>query len=534
MVIKQSIILVLVALSSAAQLLTAVKADVSFSLPTPLERVRGDDLLPTALQAGDGTLWVAWQSNRYSGLTGRYDILYKTMSGGVWSQTVNFTTSGWNAAPSLAQLQNGTILLFWANNRTGNYDIYYRGVNGGHWSAMAQLSSSPGDDTLPSASVSRDGTLWISWSRTIITCSSACSVTKQLYYRTLKNGAWTLEVQLTSDPTLNFSSSVMVAKDGRVWVVWSKWTNDIYQVFYKTYNGTWTSDKQLVTSSLLDTHPSLVQDRNGTLWLFWARDLSAGLGLFEFDIFNKSSFDNGLTWSAERQMTVDPVGYIIDDKMPVAVQASDRSLWLFYSSDLSEIIGGDYDIYYMKSALIYPIHDVTVYSIRSSTPLLYPGGLKSINQSAIVRFNVTVANTGDFPEILNLQLRAVNTTSYLIGSLSKGIASSSSLTFSFAWNTTRVIPARYTMVAVISPLPGETIGDLGDNTLSVSNVVHILPLGDLNQDGTVGFMDALTFAADYGATKGSPRYDPYADINGNGVIDFLDATVLASNYGIRT
>jgi hypothetical protein len=68
----------------------------------------------------------------------------------------------------------------------------------------------------------------------------------------------------------------------------------------------------------------------------------------------------------------------------------------------------------------------------------------------------------------------------------------------------------------------------------VSNVVHILPLGDLNQDGTVGFMDALTFAADYGATIGSPRYDPYADINGNGVIDFLDATVLAANFGVIT
>jgi hypothetical protein len=62
----------------------------------------------------------------------------------------------------------------------------------------------------------------------------------------------------------------------------------------------------------------------------------------------------------------------------------------------------------------------------------------------------------------------------------------------------------------------------------------MLPLGDLNQDGSVSFLDAVTFAADYGAMVGSSLYNPYADINGNGVVDFLDATVLASNYGIVT
>jgi hypothetical protein len=441
---------------------------VSFSTPTALEQIPGYDLLPSPLQAANGTLWVAWQSNQYSRINGRYDVLYKTMTNSIWSRTSNFTTSGWNAAPALAQLQNGTILLVWANNQTGNYDLYYKRFNNGLWSNMMQISSSTSNDTLPSASVSTDGTLWLVWTRITKACAGAtCSTDEQLYYKTLKNGAWTAESRLTTDNTLNFDPSIMTAKDRRVWVVWSKSVAGINQIFYKIYDGTgWTSDAPLVTSSLFDIHPSIVQDRNGTIWVFWARDLPVLTGTFQYDIFSKQSYDNGLTWSSDAQRTLDPAGYLIDDKMPAVVQASDKSIYMFYVSDLTGL-GADFDIYYMRSNPIYPVHDVTVKSIQVFPNSVFAG------QPATVQ--VTVTNLGDFFETVQLTVQAVNATSFNIGSVPGNLPSGASSTFMFSWDPGSAAPAQYVVIASVPPVLGETTGAITDNTLQYRSLT-VLPV----------------------------------------------------------
>ncbi len=508
-------------------------SSTTWSSPTAVEQVLGIDFLQDVVQASNGTLWLAWESDRFGGISGRTDVLYKTMTGVVWSPTYNFTNSGWNAAPSLAQLTNGTILLLWSSNATGNWDLYYKRYNGAQWSSTVQLTTTLSDDTLSSATVGRDGTLWLVWTR----LSASCTITpcRQLYYKTLKNGVWSPDLQLTTDATWNWDGSVAVAKDGRVWVVWSKWmTNNIYQIFTKVYNGTtWGPDTQVVFSNNWELHPSIMQDRNGTLWIFWAREQSAPANQFQDDIFSKFSTNNGVTWSSDTQMTFDPSCCLIDDKMPVAVQGSDRSIWLFYTSDLTGG-GADFDIYYMKSSAIYPVHDVTVSSVKASPSLLYPGGLKSIGQSALVQVSVTVSDLGDFPEAVQVSVWAVNTTKYFSGTAAGSVALGGSVVLSLLWNTTFVKPGWYGFLASVAPVPGETVGDSGDNTLLVKRLVHVIPLGDVNQDGKVDFFDVLIFAAAYGSSPGSSRWNPYCDINGNGTVDFLDLLVLAANYGTVT
>ncbi len=506
---------------------------VTWSSPTAVEQVPGIDILPDAVQASNGTLWLAWESDRFAGLTARTDILYKTMTGGAWSPTYNFTSSGYNASPALAQLPNGTIFLFWAA-LAGNYDIFYKRFSNGGWSDSVQLTTSLGNDTLPAASVGRDGTLWLVWTR--ITASCTITPCRQLYYKTLRNGVWAGEVQLTTDATWNMLPSVTVAKDGRVWVVWSKWiskgTN--WQIFYKIFNGSgWGPDTQVVSSNNWELHPAILQDRNGTLWIFWAREQSAPQNQFQDDIFSKYSIDNGVTWSSDAQMTFDPSCCLIDDNMPAAVQGSDRSIWLFYASDLTGG-GADFDIYYLKSSPIYPVHDVTVSAIKTLSSLQYPGGLKSVGQSPVMTVNVTVADPGDFNESVRVTLTAFNSTNILVGTLTGSVVARGSVVISFGWNTTGLKPGWYSFLAAVGPVPGETIGDSGDNSLVVQKLVRILPIGDVNQDGKVDFFDLLILAAAYGSSPGSSHWNPYCDINGNGTVDFLDLLALAADYGTTT
>jgi hypothetical protein len=110
------------------------------------------------------------------------------------------------------------------------------------------------------------------------------------------------------------------------------------------------------------------------------------------------------------------------------------------------------------------------------------------------------------------------------------------MNFYFYWNTTNITPARYGLSVSIAALPGETPGNMGDNSASVSNGIHILPLGDVDQDGSVTITDFSVAVYGFGFTPACncSRWNPYADIHGVGIIDIVDVGVIQHNYGIYT
>jgi hypothetical protein len=508
----------------------------SWSSPILADTHRGLDILPSALQASNGTMWLAWQSNRNGLFTGRPDIIYKTYTNGVWSSDHNLTNSGWNSGPALVQLSNGTILAFWASKSGTSYIVVSSLTNGASWSPPVQVTSTTLNDTQASAAVGRDGTVWLVWTRVNSTCSS-CPAIKQLYYKTWKGGVWSAEVKLTYDSNQNYGSGVVVGKDGIVRVTWSKGApGSIYQLYYKTYNGSgWTSDTPIVSSSSTDEHPSMMQDRNGTLWLFWGRLVVVSLLIQYYELVGKYSYDLGNTWSQEIVLTNTP--NTIDSQMPSAIQSNTgvKPLWVFYSSDLNV---PDLDIYALQSSGIYPVHDVTVAGIYSSNNLgtswEYPGGLKSVGESAIVTVRVAIANIGDYVENVNATLSTSNTTITRIGSLKSLVGPGNTMNFYFYWNTTNARPGRYQMSVSIAALPSESLGNMGDNSYSIPNQVHIIPFGDIDQDGSVTVVDLSIFLYDFGfsSTCGCSRYNPYADIHGTGTIDIIDVGIVLANYNI--
>ena len=518
----------------------------TWSNPSPVYQSSGLNILPAALQARDGTLWVAWQSNSLNPLVSRYDILYKTLSGGVWSAPTNITSRGNNVnnvGPSLVQTTDGTVLLFWSANTTGLFKVYYDAYSHGVWSNPTLATSGTANDCTPTATLGRDGTLWLFWSRGVPCYAGNVN----LFYKTMNSGVWSAEKQLTFDTTADIEPKASVSNDGRVWVVFASYISarQNSQVFYTVYDGvTWSPENSVVTSNLFDDHPDLLQDRNGTLWFFWTRELNTGGGGTEDKVFAETSINNGVTWSTETRITSDPTCCQVDDWGPSAVQGLDHSLWLFYSS--SYPLGGNFDIYYIQSSPIFPVHHVIVSQITvspvcpfsklapSSPACLYPGGMKMAGESPIVNASVTVSDIGDFVESVNVRLTAVNTTSYPVGSLSGSVSAGGTATLTFVWNTTRSEkPGRYGLTATISGV-SETAGNLGDNSLLTKNLVHLIPLGDMDQDGSVDFVDASTVAIAYNSTPASLVWNPYADFDSDGYVSFLDVSTMAANFGIKT
>jgi len=512
----------------------------SWSSPILVDSHRGLDILPSALQASNGTMWLAWESDRNDLSNARFDIIYKTYTNGVWSNDYNLTTSGKNASPSLVQLVNGTILVFWVMKPARSYEVFYKRLIGNAWSTPVQVTTTTLNDTLNAAAVNnRDGSLWLVWTRVDSSC--ACAASKQLYYKTLKNGVWSSDVQLTNDNNQNYGASVLISKDGIVRVVWSKGAaGSNYQLFHEAYNstsGSWSTSYQVVSSSSTDEHPSLIQDRNGTLWLFWSRLIVVSLLIQYYVLFGKYSYDLGKTWSGEIQLT--NTSNTVDSQMPSAVQSTYgvKPLWIFYSSNLNV---PDNDIYALMSSGIGPVHDVIVSGVSAANNLgtswEYPGGLKSVGQSAIMTITVAIADIGDYVENAIVTLSATNTTITTIGTRTSLVGPGNTMNFYFYWNTTNVLPARYGLSISIPALPGETLGNMGDNSYGLTNQVRILPLGDVDQDGSVTLTDVSVFFYDFGFTSSCncSRWNPYADVHGYGIIDIVDVGVAAKNYGTLT
>ena len=516
-----------------------VAGAVNFQSPAPLEINMGTDRLPSSIHLANGQLWLAWEVISLSGQT---SILYITYNG-IWSNPQTFASgpgSVSNISPSLAQLQNGTIILAWSTNQTGHYNLYYKLNNNGAWSGTTRLTSTSSDDYLPKLVVATDSTLWVFWERDSNSASCISGLCRQIFYKTLKANQWSSDVSFTTNSFWSSMPGPTATSDGRVWLSWSSSNSAStgFNIMYTVYNGQWSNSLALTSTTTSDTHPDLVADRNGTLWLFFARDivLSSGTnGVSENDLYYSYSYNTGSSWTSPVQLTAGgTASNPVDSMDPSAVQGSDKMLWLFYSTDVTGG-GSSFDLYYIRS---YPIstHDVTI-SNAQYPPFQYPGGLASFGESPIMKINLTITNIGDFTDSISLTATISNITSYNLGTISRSITAGQSLTLTFNWNTTGVKPARYTLLATVTDT-AEPVLNTYNNGISARDIVRVIPLGDVDQNGTVTIGDVSVFFYDFGfGPRGNPCppghcvYYPFEDINNNGLVDIIDVGIAAFNFG---
>lgn len=527
------VLLSLIGLVLVPQALRPASGSTAWGSPTAIETNAGMNFLDTGLLASNGTMWLAWQTNRYRG-DGQFDIAYKTNTNGVWSPSQRLTTGGLNAGAAIAQLSNGTIVLFYSTITGSSYLVYYQMYNSpGGWSNPTRITNTPLNDTNVSAATGRDGTLWLVWTRTNSTCTGSCTdVSKQLYYKTLNAGVWSAETRLSTDNTQqSLGSSVTVGKDNIVRVVYSKGLGSLqnYQVYYKTSNGTvWSAETRIVTSTTSEEHPAIMQDRNGTMWLFWQKKIYFTSLQYYYVLMGQFSNNGGTTWLGQTQLTNTPTS--VTSIMPFGVQSSfNKSIWIFYTTDPNN----NNDIYALISSPISPIHDVTITGVTTPSWFQYQGGMPSIGQSGIVSFTVTVLNKGDQSEIVTVSLSLSNASSISLGTKQNLATPGGSVNLVFNRNMTLDKLGWYTAIASVAPVPGETLGNQADNNATYAKTVRMIPWGDMNQDGNVNLQDVSVFVYDFGFTPATPsRWCAVCDITNNGVIDIIDVGIAVKNFGI--
>jgi trehalose utilization protein len=165
--------------------------------------------------------------------------------------------------------------------------------------------------------------------------------------------------------------------------------------------------------------------------------------------------------------------------------------------------------------------DVAIIDVTPSTNQTYVG--------RTITINVTVINEGEVAETFHVILYYNMTAGDIIGVQEvSNLPPGGNLTLTFTWNTTGVNPRKYTITGVATPLMGET--DVSDNTLST--LIHIRMLGDINGDGAIDMKDVRGVAKCFAAYPDHIRWNPDADLNGDGHVDMKDIRLVAKNFGL--
>ena len=314
--------------------------------------------------------------------------------------------------------------------------------------------------------------------------------------------------------------------DGKIWVAWTKSVGGDFSLVYQTSSdlGTsWSSETLLTTDAGVDTSPSIFQDMNGSIWVVWASDRTGG-----FDLYYKTSSDNGLTWSNAVRLTTDPN----PDKLPSIAQTSDGKIWVSWSSSRPE----DYEIFYKT------YNDL---SWSNETKLTVDPNIDtdpSILQTLDGTIWVFWSSRSVTPEVVEGELVYYEDLYYKY-SCDNGVTWSDSIQFTITdiytvvedgyiivcynddmWST--VMQARDTSiwVAWTSNRTDQTTGDW-EIYLKTSLA------GDVNEDGIVDIFDFTLVAQAFGSVAGDPKYDSTVDITKDGRVDMRDVIIVCKYYG---
>lgn len=516
-------------------------AAVTWSAGISLTPLGSIEEKPYVMEDSHSNLWVAYESNRL----GNWTIWMRQFNGVSWLPEQKLTNSTSNSlTPALAQLNNGNVMLVYTSDRSGNFSLYYQIYSTGIWSNPSRLTTPQGRDSTPTLSQLRNGTVVMYWTRE----SLSGSVVRYIQYKSYVNGTWSKEARFSTGGSEE-EPSVYQTDDGTIWLVYAANRFGNLDIFYETYTGSWSSEVRLTTNTADDHQSWLTQDLNGVLWEFWTRCVPISGGACEDDVFYITSSNLGATWSAEVQFTVDPTGYTIQDSHPAAIHYDrDKMMYVFWGTDLTGP-GTDFDVW-LRTSNPMPIHRVTLTNATRAP--------NSVMEAGTAKVNATANNPGDYKENVTVIGYYQSKTSLSFNTTTVSVMPGSSVFLRMGWNTSKIVPANYTIFLYALPVPGESVRLLSGNTAVAGNLtvrcvvadvdcdgkVDVVDLArvailygrgigpeDINHDCKVDVVDLAIVAIHYGTKLGDPNYYAPADINHDGVINVVDLAMVAIKYG---
>jgi hypothetical protein len=177
---------------------------------------------------------------------------------------------GKNEDACLLRAIDGTIYMAWFSDRGGNADIYLiSSQDAKSWTEPVAIVQGGGGNFYPSLAQTDDGTFHLTWFRIDIKRRAI-----RVWYVNSKDAAtWSEPRAMTPDESYNWVPTIEAAGD-TVWIVWSgnkTGNKDIFLVESNDRGRTWQEPAQVTNHPFHDDLPNIARKPDGSLIIVWTR-----------------------------------------------------------------------------------------------------------------------------------------------------------------------------------------------------------------------------------------------------------------------
>jgi len=252
--------------------------------------------------------------------------------------------NGYDEDPSVMLARDGRFYVAWSSNRQSGVNIYIKSsADGQNWSTEAPVTSGPGEDYYPSLAQTRDGTFHIAWHR-LYRAQGDIDI---WYSRSQDARTWSVPVQITTSPKVEWAPSILADSSDALHIVWSSGktgNRELYESRSDDGGLWWAPERQITHSAEEDDFPQMIETLQGEKILAWTRYRQGSL-LCDYitdtsaEIVISRSWD-GLNWSVpelsspkdEKWRQMDFLPFVFED-------AASRQLYLSWTSSRSNSLG---------------------------------------------------------------------------------------------------------------------------------------------------------------------------------------------------
>ncbi len=312
------------------------------AVPALTELTSGPDVedYPSAAEAKDGTLWIAYQT--WTPAAGGR-IFVRRLRAGTWSEPEALTRSGGDYfRTAIAQDAAGRIWVVWSAQQDRNFDLYARSFDGRSWSKPERLTTAVNSDIFHTMVADSAGHLYLAW-------QSSRSGNFDIYLRIFDGRRWGPEIQVSSDPADDWEPALAALPGGGATIVWDTYARGNYDVVARTWrDGRLGPQFPIAQSGAFATRASAQYDRQGHLWVAWdqgdwnwGKDFGyeipeSGRGLLDRRQARVAVLENGKLLE-----TANPVGDAVPADLrqvfhhPVLALDGNGNPWLFFRTRIN-------------------------------------------------------------------------------------------------------------------------------------------------------------------------------------------------------
>lgn len=186
--------------------------------------------------------------------------------------------------------------------------------------------------------------------------------------------------------------------------------------------------------------------------------------------------------------------------------------------ELQNYLAGGYHAFIRYAFAVSPQTNVVPVNVESSKDKCSPE--PTVGKGYSTDINATVVNNGS--DVVSFTVTVYANSTALGNTIVSNLAPGANVTVTVAtWNTTTWAYGHYFLTVA-------TNASYANFTSSLA--VWVVLQGDINGDGTVNILDAITLGNAFLTTPSSSSWNPNADINGDNVVNILDAIILSNNF----